>query len=189
MLNLRGLNFCHGAFPASMKRLLLSLPVIPTFLLLLVVAYGVRVYFNKKSISNNSFPNLLVDQSKATYNRDSWDYDSSTARERLRCAENEHVDHIVALKEAFDSGASNWTSERKEKFANDPLNQMCLDASLNMSKSDGDLAEWDGGSCSVRKQIAKKTIKVKNKYGLSIDSAEKRANTAAINKNCYLSNQ
>ena len=173
-----------------MKRLLLSLPIIPTFLLLLVMAYGIRVYLNRKQISNNLFPNLLVGQSKATtYDRDNWDYDSSAARERLRCTENEHVDHIVALKEAFDSGASNWTSERKEQFANDPLNQMCLDASLNMSKSDGDLAEWDGGSCSLRKQIARKTIQVKIKYGLSRDSAEKLANTVAINKNCYLPNQ
>ena len=54
---------------------------------------------------------------------------------------------------------------------------MCLDGKLNMSmsKSDGDLAEWDGGSCSLRKRIAKTTVIVKGKYGLEIDPAEQRA--------------
>ena len=118
------------------------------------------------------------------YDRDNWSYDSSAARARLGCTSNEHVDHIVALKEAYDSGGSAWTFQRKREFANDPLNQWCLAASVNMSKSDSDLAEWSGGTCEQRKFIAERTRQVKAKYGLSIDPAERTANTAALAATC-----
>lgn len=90
----------------------------------------------------------------------------------------------MALKEAYDSGASVWSSARKSQFANDPLNQWCLIAGLNMSKSDGDLAEWRGGSCGQRRYIAQATVRVKQKYGLSIDTAERRAINAALAAGC-----
>lgn len=114
-------------------------------------------------------------KSSSGYDRDNWSYNSSSARKRLGCDSTEHVDHVVALKEAYDSGASNWSSSKKKQFANDSANQMCLNAKTNMSKSDGDLAEWDGGSCSLRKRIAEITVEVKNKYNLEIDSAEQIA--------------
>ena len=118
------------------------------------------------------------------YNRDNWSYDSSAARARLGCSSDEHVDHIVALKEAYDSGAANWSNSRKRQFANDPLNQWCLEASLNQSKLDRDLAEWSGGSCQQRNHIARFTIAVKAKYSLSVDPAEQRANQAALDASC-----
>ena len=85
------------------------------------------------------------------YDRDNWSFNSSGARARLGCSSSEHVDHIVALKEAYDSGAAAWSSTRKAEFANDSTNLWCLEASVNLSKSDGDLAEWAGGSCAQRK--------------------------------------
>lgn len=120
------------------------------------------------------------------YDRDNWSYDSSAARARLGCTRDEHVDHIVALKEAYDSSGSSWSSQRKREFANDPLNQWCLVASVNVSKSDRDLAEWSGGSCEQRKFIAQRTQQMKAKYGLSIDPAEQVANAAALAANCTL---
>lgn len=30
-----------------------------------------------------------------------------------------HIDHIVALAEAWRSGADSWTTERRQRFAND----------------------------------------------------------------------
>ena len=97
---------------------------------------------------------------------------------------SEHVDHIVALKEAYDSGAAAWSSTRKAEFANDPANLWCLAASVNLSKSDGDLAEWAGGSCAQRKRIATVTQQVKRAYGLSTDGAEQRAITVALAAQC-----
>ena len=118
------------------------------------------------------------------YDRDNWDYDSRSARVRLGCNSSEHVDHIVALKEAYDSGAASWSGARKAQFANDPLNQWCLAAGVNISKSDGDLAEWRGGSCGQRKYIATVTLQVKRRYGLSIDGAERRAIDSALAASC-----
>ena len=118
------------------------------------------------------------------YDRDNWSFDSSGARARLDCSSSEHVDHIVALKEAYDSGATAWSSTRKAEFANDSTNLWCLAASVNLSKSDGDLAEWAGGSCAQRKRIATVTQQVKRTYGLSTDSAEQRAITAALAAQC-----
>ena len=118
------------------------------------------------------------------YDRDNWSFDSSSARARLGCSSSEHVDHIVALKEAYDSGAAAWSSTRKAEFGNDPANLWCLDASVNLSKSDGDLAEWAGGSCAQRQHIATVTQQVKRAYGLSTDGAEQRAITAALAAQC-----
>ena len=92
----------------------------------------------------------------------------------------------MALKEAYDSGGSGWSFQRKRAFANDPLNQWCLAAGVNISKSDGDLAEWSGGTCEQRKFIAQRTRQVKAKYGLSIDPAEQVANAAALAAICTL---
>lgn len=125
-----------------------------------------------------------ISAQSANYDRDNWDYNSSAARKRLKCTKGEHVDHIVALKEAYDSGADTWSLAQKREFANDPINQWCLDGGLNISKSDKDLAEWNGGNCKIRKSIADATVNVKAKYGLIIDSAEERANSAAITQRC-----
>ena len=118
------------------------------------------------------------------YDRDNWDFRSRAARLELECSSSEHVDHIVALKEAYDSGAHAWTSDLKAKFANDLDNLWCLEASVNLSKSDGDLAEWSGGSCAVRKHIATVTLEVKAAYSLEIDAPEQQAIDAALALAC-----
>ena len=75
------------------------------------------------------------------YHRANWQYDSSSARTTLACEDWEHVGHAVALKEAHDSGGANWSAFRKQTFANDLDNLWCLDAGLNIAKSDGDWSE------------------------------------------------
>ena len=120
----------------------------------------------------------------AAYDRDEWAFDSGGARALLGCSPYEHVDHIVALKEAHDSGGAGWTDERKREFANDPLNLWCLDAVLNVDKAGYDLAEWDGGSCIQRRFIAERTAVIKTTYELTTDDAEATANEAALEADC-----
>ena len=120
------------------------------------------------------------------YDRDNWSFNSSSARSALACDSSEHVDHIVALKEAYDSGASTWTNARKRQFANDRDNLWCLEASTNLSKSDHDLAEWSGGTCEQRRHIANVTIVVKRTYGLTIDPAEQIAIDFALTMQCSI---
>lgn len=52
------------------------------------------------------------------------------------------IDHVVPLKWALDRGASNWTRSRREGFANDPVNLLPVEASLNCSKGARGPDEW-----------------------------------------------
>ena len=55
------------------------------------------------------------------------------------------IDHVVALAEAWRSGAALWDSARREAFANDlghPGALVAVSAATNRSKSDRDPAVW-----------------------------------------------
>lgn len=52
------------------------------------------------------------------------------------------IDHIVALHDAWNSGASSWTRARRVAFANDPADLVLTTASANRSKGDQDPSQW-----------------------------------------------
>ncbi len=55
------------------------------------------------------------------------------------------IDHMIPLAEAHRSGADLWTSERRERFANDldtPGALVAVEASVNRSKADRDVLSW-----------------------------------------------
>lgn len=52
------------------------------------------------------------------------------------------VDHVVALKQAWNKGASAWTDEKRERFANDPINLLVVDDGVNQSKGAKSVLEW-----------------------------------------------
>jgi DNA uptake protein ComE-like DNA-binding protein len=85
------------------------------------------------------------------------------------------VDHVVALAEAWDSGASTWSRERRRAFANDPRNLVAVTASSNRSKGDRDLGEWRPAQRSAWCVTATMTVETKAAYGLSVDAAERAA--------------
>lgn len=87
------------------------------------------------------------------------------------------IDHIVSLKNAWDSGADKWSPELREKFANDPENLVAVKGSLNMSKGAKDASEWmpPENKC----WYARQQVHIKNKYGLSSTKAEHFAWAAA----------
>jgi len=91
------------------------------------------------------------------------------------------IDHMVALKEAHDSGAWAWSIAAKRAFANDLTNPhvlIAVDDGANQSKSDRDPAEWMPPNIAYHCQYIKSWVIVKQAYNLSIDPAEQ----AAINK-------
>lgn len=86
------------------------------------------------------------------------------------------IDHVVALKEAWESGASGWTSSERQKFANDlgfNRSLIAVSASTNRSKSDRDPTNWLPPATSYRCDYLISWIQVKYRWRLSIDSAEK----------------
>jgi hypothetical protein len=52
------------------------------------------------------------------------------------------IDHVVALHDAWNSGASSWTRARRIAFANDPADLVLTTASANRSKGDQDPSQW-----------------------------------------------
>ena len=88
------------------------------------------------------------------------------------------IDHVVALKEAWDSGAKTWTAERRQAFANDlttPFSLIAVSASSNRSKGDRDPAEWVPPRREYWCQYAIEWVGVKATWSLSVDPAEKAA--------------
>lgn len=85
------------------------------------------------------------------------------------------IDHLVALKEAWDSGAKSWDDDTRERYANDlgdPRTLLAVTDNVNASKSDQDVAEWlpTYGVCRyVRMWVA-----VKLRWGLTVDPTERR---------------
>src|SRR5690606_14497964 len=52
------------------------------------------------------------------------------------------IDHVVALSDAWQTGAASWDEQTRREFANDPLNLLAVESSLNRQKGDGDAATW-----------------------------------------------
>lgn len=89
------------------------------------------------------------------------------------------IDHMVPLAESWDSGARNWTTARRQSFANDLGDDRSLVAvtdNVNQSKGDQDPATWLPTYDRCR-YLAEWTA-VKIRWGLSVDSAEKNALTS-----------
>jgi Protein of unknown function (DUF1524) len=83
------------------------------------------------------------------------------------------IDHVVALAEAWDSGASQWDAGRREAYANDLDDYRTLVGvtdSVNQSKSDQDPAEWlpEYDQC----RYLEDWLSVKVRWQLSVDAAE-----------------
>lgn len=85
------------------------------------------------------------------------------------------IDHLVALKNAWQSGARNLTQEQRQQLANDPLNLMAVDGPTNGAKSDSDASEWLPPNQSFQCQYVERQVMVKAKYGLWVTAAEKSA--------------
>ncbi|GGU89943.1 hypothetical protein GCM10010182_00470 [Actinomadura cremea] len=87
------------------------------------------------------------------------------------------IDHMVALAEAWRSGASAWTTQRRRAFANDLSSSQlwAVTDTVNQGKGDKDPAEWKPPLTSFHCTYARSWIEVKHLYGLTMDSAEKTA--------------
>jgi hypothetical protein len=88
------------------------------------------------------------------------------------------IDHVVALKEAWDSGAWAWTPARRRGYANDLGNSRSLravSAASNREKSDKDPAQWLPPLTSFRCTYATDWVVIKVRWRLSVDTRERAA--------------
>ena len=85
------------------------------------------------------------------------------------------IDHVVALSNAWQTGAQLLSVERRVEFANDPLELLAVDGNANQAKGDGDAATWLPSNKAFRCQYVARQIAVKAKYGLWVTEPEKSA--------------
>lgn len=112
----------------------------------------------------------------------SW-YDGATWTQ----ASDVDIDHVVALKEAWESGARRWTTSDRTRYANDLGLSWSLDAvtdNVNQSKSDRDPSQWLPPRTSVRCTYAIHWVGVKYRWRLTINSAERSALSSIISGSC-----
>jgi hypothetical protein len=104
-------------------------------------------------------------------------YDGRTTTE----ARTFDIDHMIPLKEAWDSGAWRWDARTREAFANDvgyAGSLIAVTARSNRTKSDRDPNEWlpDRDVC----WYSKTWVAVKYRWRLAVDSAEKSTLTRIL---------
>ena len=85
------------------------------------------------------------------------------------------IDHVVALSNAWASGAALLTKEQRYDISQDPLNLLAVDGPANQEKSDQAADTWLPSNESFRCQYVARQISVKYKYHLWVTPAEKLA--------------
>ncbi len=90
------------------------------------------------------------------------------------------IDHVVALSNAWQTGAFKLSITQRTALANDPLNLFAVKGRLNSQKSDGDAATWLPPLKSFRCTYVAQQIAVKAKYSLWVTAPEKDAMTRIL---------
>ncbi|MFZ4079183.1 MAG: excalibur calcium-binding domain-containing protein [Microbacteriaceae bacterium] len=88
------------------------------------------------------------------------------------------IDHFVPLKEAWVSGAWQWTGATRTAFGNDlgyAASLLAVSSSSNRSKSDNDPARWLPRNSDFYCDYAATWVAVKWRWNLSVDALERDA--------------
>jgi hypothetical protein len=85
------------------------------------------------------------------------------------------IDHVVALDDAWQTGAQQWSSRKRTDLANDPLELLAVDGPTNEAKGDGDAATWLPPNKAYRCAYVARQVAVKARYGLWMTPAEHAA--------------
>jgi hypothetical protein len=87
------------------------------------------------------------------------------------------IDHVVALANAWRSGASSaaWSTADREAYANDPEVLLSADAGANRTKGDKGPEAWKPPNRDYWCEYARRWIWIKSDWDLSINTNEKTA--------------
>ena len=90
------------------------------------------------------------------------------------------IDHVVALADAWRTGARRWRADLRLFYANDPLVLLAVDGSANEAKGDGDAAAWLPPNAAFDCRYVARQVAVKAKYSLWVTPAERTAMTGVL---------
>lgn len=97
------------------------------------------------------------------------------------------IDHVVALAEAWRSGASAWDDAKRQDFANDigvPYALVASSSSANQSKADRDPAKWMPSDASYHCEYVTGWALTKYRWSLTVDEAERNALASILTGDC-----
>ncbi|KAH7038303.1 uncharacterized protein B0I36DRAFT_372419 [Microdochium trichocladiopsis] len=134
----------------------------------------------RETVLKRDGTNVVVNSSCAPTSG-SWKspYDGAT----WTAASDIDIDHMVPLKNAWISGASAWTTAKRQQFANDLTRPQlwAVTDNVNQAKSDKSPDVWKPSLTSFHCTYASSWVAVKSYWALSITSAEKSALTTMLN--------
>lgn len=84
------------------------------------------------------------------------------------------IDHFVPLKWAWDHGASDWTQEKRVKFANDEVNLIIVDASANRQKGSKGPLNWLPSQENYRCEYITRFKRITLIYKLKLSPSESK---------------
>lgn len=102
-------------------------------------------------------------------------YTGKTVVFRKSAGDQVQIDHVVALSNAWQTGAQQLDEPTRTALGNDPLNLMAVDGPTNQAKGDGDAATWLPPARGYRCAYVARQVAVKAKYGLWVTQAERDA--------------
>ncbi|WP_067178560.1 HNH endonuclease family protein [Microtetraspora niveoalba] len=100
-------------------------------------------------------------------------YTGKTIDWRKEKAAEVQIDHVMPLSYDWQMGASRWSDVKRKQIANDPLNLLPVDGSMNSSKSDSGPADWLPPIPEIRCSYAVRFAQVALKYDLPVTPEDK----------------
>jgi hypothetical protein len=85
------------------------------------------------------------------------------------------IDHLVALGDAWRTGAAGWSAALREQYANDPVVLLAVDGPQNEAKGDADASQWLPPNHAYDCTYVVKQIAIKAKYQLWVTRDERNA--------------
>ncbi|QWF80805.1 HNH endonuclease family protein [Amycolatopsis sp. CA-230715] len=94
------------------------------------------------------------------------------------------IDHVVPLADAWRTGASKWTTEQRQAYANDLDDPQLIAVTDNVNQEKGDKSpdQWKPPSTGYWCTYARMWVAVKSKFKLTVNDAEKTALTDMLGK-------
>ncbi|PZF56511.1 HNH endonuclease [Curtobacterium sp. MCSS17_008] len=92
------------------------------------------------------------------------------------------IDHVVALENAWRTGAQQLSQTEREALANDPTNLFAVDGHSNAQKRSGDAATWLPAHTAFRCTYVEHQIAVKTTYRLWVAPAEHDAMARVLDR-------
>lgn len=94
------------------------------------------------------------------------------------------IDHVVALSDAWQTGATGWDEVTRRNFANDPANLQATIGWVNQQKGDSDAASWLPPNAAYRCTFVTRIVEVKTAYRLWVTPAEHDAIAGVLGTDC-----